>query len=1546
VAFEPGGYADKLGNRYEGRWVARQMLLLLSEQLASITLESVGDDEAGVDLWITRHDGKREAQQCKAENGTKFKWSLRDLAGRGVLSNLKMQLQRDSSCRFAFVSSTPANHLRDLSRSASHSSGDAQAFYDHQILAGSKDRKQAFSTFCELLNLSEKDSRDRGLAIDLLSRSDFHLFSDDREQHEELRWMAKQSVIGDSNAVISLLASFAEENLRRTIIATDIRTHLKQSGFVPRALFADERIEPKLEELREEFNESISPHLAGGFLIPRSEVEQLKTLLSSDKHVDAIVLHGAAGRGKSGVLYQFCRYLSDCGIPYLAVRLDRKTPKDNPITFGAKLGLPESPVNSLCAISGDRHCVLVLDQLDALRWTAAHATEGLDVCKALLREVKAMRLLGRRVTVVFSCRTYDLENDPQIKSWLKESPSFSLEKIEVTELQESSVQEFVDQFNVDFSRMTPLRKNLLRSIQNLALWAEVVNSDHSSPEFDSGSDLLRAFWKNRRQELEKAGFDPRETQRLLDAIVDYMERTASLTAPRSIVEHHEGLATELQTRNVVHIDRHTISFCHQSHLDFLIASRAINSFETTERSIIDWLGDKTQQSLFRREQLRQLLYLLADINDAKLSSSLVLLIESEDIRFHIKQLSIETAGHLRPRKEVREFVFSLLDRKDWRDHVFRDVFHGNTEWIEKLHDEGRLINMILADDSSEYGTAAWLISSVANRIPKVVDAVLDAVTNASLSERLINFLLYSDVESESDNVFQFRLATFPKAVEPPYVHWEKVSKCRPDRAIELLAACLASSPQSRENRHGGGRFIADHGNYSKAIRSAARRVPRLVVRRLLPMLRTIAERTINEHKAWRNRLDGDDVSFPNTQIPKILLTAMSSAFVALAKRHPEQFIDLSGRIDKLRSRSIQKLLLRGWSSLPKEAFADQAVEWLLADINRLRCGSDRCRPRWCEAANLIRKMSPCCSNAVFQRLERTVQGYRDPDEKKLAAWWLRYARDGYYRNGFGAATHYLLPALDPKRRSLATIGRIGVLREKFADYPKDRFLRSRSRGGMVRSPLGSDAIRRMSDSRWLRLISNQEIPTRDGAVRTYGNNSVTESSVDMFARDFGIAARREPERFGTLALRMPADAPSDYLAEVFAALQELKPPSEVTEKDRDSWQPASHELVDRILESVNLSDSSSLMRQFCWLLIRRTDLKPSDRVIQRLIELTEFMDPHYDAPDQVHPNEESSRERVHHFESVALNHVRALAVSAIGSILYEHKDLFTRLESALERILDDPHPAVRLALVGVCLPIWNFNRTIAINWFIQTSGVDLWPACGTNSQRLMNCAFPEFTEQLRPLIDAMVSSQEPSIMEEGAQEATARWLFFDVFSDLVEICRRGSVPQRKGVTKIAAQFAMDEKYAEKCLPILAEMCKDPSEKIREVTVRAFHDDRLLKIPNVSEFLLQFIESDAFDDSPDSLCGALHDFTESLTPFTDVAFSAVKRAIEIQSNPSEKPNRRIGLLDRHLIGLIMRLYEHSDLQAHGRIRDECLDAIDNMLKHRVAPARLLLEEISK
>jgi hypothetical protein len=47
MAFEPGGMSDKLGNRYEGRWVAKQLLRLLKEEILSVTVELIGFEEEG-----------------------------------------------------------------------------------------------------------------------------------------------------------------------------------------------------------------------------------------------------------------------------------------------------------------------------------------------------------------------------------------------------------------------------------------------------------------------------------------------------------------------------------------------------------------------------------------------------------------------------------------------------------------------------------------------------------------------------------------------------------------------------------------------------------------------------------------------------------------------------------------------------------------------------------------------------------------------------------------------------------------------------------------------------------------------------------------------------------------------------------------------------------------------------------------------------------------------------------------------------------------------------------------------------------------------------------------------------------------------------------------------------------------------------------------------------------------------------------------------------------------------------------------------------------
>src|SRR5258707_15655043 len=88
MAVERGGRADKLGNRYEGLWAARNLLLVLAGEVVAVTVEAVGDDEEGVDLWVDYADGRREAHQCKRKNRTSGKWTLTELRSRKVLARL------------------------------------------------------------------------------------------------------------------------------------------------------------------------------------------------------------------------------------------------------------------------------------------------------------------------------------------------------------------------------------------------------------------------------------------------------------------------------------------------------------------------------------------------------------------------------------------------------------------------------------------------------------------------------------------------------------------------------------------------------------------------------------------------------------------------------------------------------------------------------------------------------------------------------------------------------------------------------------------------------------------------------------------------------------------------------------------------------------------------------------------------------------------------------------------------------------------------------------------------------------------------------------------------------------------------------------------------------------------------------------------------------------------------------------------------------------------------------------------------------------------
>ena len=167
-----GGVADKLGNRFEGRCVAYHLLELLAEDIVWLRLESIGDENEGVDYWTGMTDGTRHAVQCKRKFKSEGRWTIANLKAAGVLAKAATQLQ-DPSVRFIFASSDQAAELRQLSEMARFGREAPDQFFKTTLEV--KEHKNELLRFCVAVSLDSSTSVGKFQATDLLARIDTFL---------------------------------------------------------------------------------------------------------------------------------------------------------------------------------------------------------------------------------------------------------------------------------------------------------------------------------------------------------------------------------------------------------------------------------------------------------------------------------------------------------------------------------------------------------------------------------------------------------------------------------------------------------------------------------------------------------------------------------------------------------------------------------------------------------------------------------------------------------------------------------------------------------------------------------------------------------------------------------------------------------------------------------------------------------------------------------------------------------------------------------------------------------------------------------------------------------------------------------------------------------------------------------------------------------------------------------------------------------------------------------------------------------------------------
>jgi hypothetical protein len=1558
MAFEPGGYAEKLGNRYEGRWVVKQFLRLLNEELTYVTIEAVGDDEQSVDLWVMRQDGQRQAQQCKARNRSADRWSVSDLDNRGVLRAMRRQLDRSDSHEFAFVSALPATMLGDICESARRSSGDPEAFFHHQIEEIGENRRKAFQQFCEYLGLDGGQPTGRAAAYEYLRRMHFVLWSDDQNSHDELLTFAGMLATGRPENIVASLAEYAQNNLRRIITCQDVRDHLSTLGFHPMQLAHDVRIAPAVEELYRQFEDSVTPGLIAGKLLHRDETSEIFDGLKADA---VVVVHGTAGCGKTGVLYELTKMLREQGFAYIPIRLDRRELGSTALQFGKKLGLPESPALCLESLAGENKAILILDQLDALRWTRAHSAGALDVCKSLVRQIRYLRSSGKAISAVLACRTFDLEHDPEISGWLKESPGANCRRVEVKALPEDTVKSVVEAFGKGFGTMPPQQKRILQSPLHLAMWAELARGGEIDG-FQTGVQLMGLFWENRYKELEKAGITVAQADEVIERLVRYMEKKGRVSAPRSLVADRPKEVEAMQSLDILRTTGRRINFCHQSYLDFRIAARLLKEVRLGSGSIRAWLGDKSEQSLFRREQLRQVLSLLIEDSPDDFLMSVRELLAAPDVRFHLKHLILELVGQIEePDAALFTYLRSLVENGFWKEHIIEVVIVGHPQYIEWLQREAILARWLESKDSRDFGVACWLLRSVAVKIPDFVAEFLEpyAARDEERAKQVLNCLCWNE-QDDSDRMFELRLHLARRGIAKDWVNWPQLTAKHPLRAVQLLEAIASTwtTGDTQDIGLGSRPACAVHSHleqWSDADRKSLMKVaaihPEYVWEQLMPhidRLTTVTGEDVHHIQAWQ---DGKHLHVPKgyTGAARGMVELAAEAGKTLAQRDPMAGLARTRPINNSRSPITQSVLAEVYAAL-SHAHADETLAWLMADPDRLSLGSGEREPEWMPAVRLISAQSPHCSENTFRRLENWLINNHDPDERKIAEWCLKGWREGVFYDFWGRAQHFLLPALCPHRRLKKTTDLIGVLARKFAGYDQARFLRSgHFIRGWVGSPLPTKGLERVSDKSWLRIINNKKIANEHGhKSKQVGPDALAESSVFTFSRDLARLAKRFPERFGRLALQFPADVHPNYMKAILEGMKESQP-KEVPDEEKSAWKPASAELIEAVLAKFNIGEDRELASTFCWLLHDRADEQWSDAIVAKLI--------HYATE---HPNPEPGRLNVWSSETgrdVAhatvdglvqniLNCVRGVGALAAGALLRHHHEWLERLKPCLDRLVSDPHPVVRTAALEACLPVLNIDRDQAVAWFCAASRGDLRVAASQVGVHFFNCCMQSHEKQLAPVIRRMLTADSEEVVQEGAEEVTARWLFHGMFVEELKACRQGSTPQRKGVAQVASLFLPKSEYLDRCEELLLPLYEDEDVDVRRETGHAFRGQEVFSLPDAPGMVARYIKSKAFADDPSPLLWSLKEFPGSLTPFSEPILMICEVFSSSLRDPSRDMSTRIAG-DAHTIPpLLLRLYEQAYGQGETQALQRCLDAWDLLFENRVGATRELMQAIEQ
>ena len=1067
----------------------------------------------------------------------------------------------------------------------------------------------------------------------------------------------------------------------------------------------------RISELTERYKQSNpSLHIAGR-KVDRLEVSELFDAFEDSERGNFALVSGRSGVGKTSLISQTMLEAEKRGWSILALRADQLPASPTPAELGNSLRLTKSPVHALADIAGGEGCFLVIDQMDALSLASRNNPDYLAGVNGIIEQANNYP----NMKVLIACRRFDIEDNRRL--WEVIGGAKIDHQVDLEPFDGDTVKSLVSDLKISPETLNARQLRLLSLPVHLKMLEFILSADQfAALNFENEAHLYEVFWQEKRRvlrdRLEKFGRDGYQINRARDAIVEIMNDRQSLSAPVAMLEQFDDVISLMVSENILVKDGSRVSFFHDSFFDYMFAMW----FTSKDLDLVTFIMEQ-DQSLFMRSQVNRVLMQQRSESAMDFLRSIEAILTSDDIRTHLKSNVLSLLGTIdEPTEQEWNIIEPLIDT-ELAEHVFR-MLRGSPSWFDLLSSIGVLEAWLAGADDRLRNAAVYTVQNIRGQRSQQVAEMLTPYVGKSdfWDKAILNVISLSDF-TDSREYFEFvceavRAGVFDDILLPSnnnvdiWSYIERFVDEYPAWACELIAACLDRMTEIAK-RDDSVKLFPEFG-YSSGrqvgpLIAAATKEPRKFTELLLPHILNLIQSSIDSY--GRPSFGQRFLHYYNSRdfydIDDALVFALERAMSLLAEKDPGAFSAHADRLRLLYYPVVQCILLRGYAA-NGDKFADEAVDYLLGDTERLSAGSGN--QKYWTARRTIQSISGHCSDQNFHRLERAV-----------LVFYPEYEPESEFK---GFAQGILLGGMDSQRLSHDGLERLQGLQDKFGELISKQ--REEIEGGFVESPIAAEDARKMTDEEWLNAIAkySSDSPSRDPEEFLKGGALQLAGVLEKLVKD-------EPARFSSLSHRIPDDANPAYFEAILRGISDV-------ELDKD--------VVVEVCMRCHKIPGQPVAR---WITQPLGNLSDSPLANEALEMVAWYATEH---PDPA-PAESSTHRQLDHD---GLNSVRGAAALSVASLIFRDPEHFSFFAPYLEKMVNDPSDAVRGSVAEALVFSLNHDRDLAVNLFIELCNTNERILATPSVERFFRYATPTHYTHLEPILRSMLGSQDDEVATAGA----------------------------------------------------------------------------------------------------------------------------------------------------------------------------------------------------